>query len=368
MRILVTGASGFIAKNLIAHLKCLNHKVYCLSHNENFINLDFDIKKIDFIFHFSGVNRPKSLIGFQTGNTQYTEELCSYLNEKKANAPILFTSSIQVKFENRYGESKLAAEKILKKYAKENNIPLYIYRLPNVFGKWSKPNYNSVIATYCFNIINDIPIKINNKSQILNLIYIDDLVNDFISLIKIKPKSLIKTIFPYSYNITLNDLAIKIKSFKANHDSGYVESVANGLNRALFATYLSFLDTSDFSYSINNNSDDRGYFVEFLKTKDSGQISFFTIRPGKTRGNHFHHTKNERFLLLKGKCKFAFENIISGDKHEIITDDKKLIVVQSIPGWSHNITNITTDDIIVMLWSNEIFDKNNPDTYGSLIK
>lgn len=363
MRVLVTGANGFIAKNLIVHLQEQGIEAVLFKH-EISAN-DFAailLTKVDFVFHFAGVNRPKDIVEFSEGNTGLTEQLCDGIRASGKRIPVLYTSSVQAADNNPYGASKLAAEDALIALEKDTGSPVYLYRLPNVFGKWSRPNYNSVVATFCYNIANDLPIQINDPSSLIMLVYIDDVVQEFLKILQENPLGVVRPEVLPAYKITLGELADQIRKFKNSRESMITEAVGVGLTRALYSTYLSFLCPEQFAYSLVTKADPRGRFVEMLKTKDSGQFSFFTAHPGITRGGHYHHTKNEKFLVIQGKARFGFRNIVTGETYELFTSGEKPQVVETVPGWSHDISNVGDNEMIVMLWANEIFDSQHPDT------
>ncbi len=360
MKILITGSNGFIGKNLAYFLKSKNHKVFLFDKKKTSTDLINYVKKADFVFHLAGVNRPLKSREFENNHT-FTKLLIDTMSNLDKKIPIVFTSSSKALENNLYGNSKIKAEKLLKKFSKNNKSPLVIYRLPNVFGKWCKPNYNSVVATFCFNVANDIDLKIKSNQK-LELVYIDDLMESFFENLSLGSD----TKFNYKkldkkYLITVKELANKILSFKEKEN--YVQDVGKGIDRDLYATYLSYLKPKDFSIKVESKKDKRGIFVEMLKTKSSGQISFFTAKPGVTRGQHFHHTKNEQFLVVKGKATFRFFSLNSKEKYKIKVNSKNPRIVRSIPGWAHDITNHGDEEMIALLWSNEVFDELNPDTY-----
>ena len=363
MRVLVTGANGFIAKNLITHLQEKSIDFLKFTHDMKLEDISSEINKIDFVFHLAGVNRPKDDSEFSRDNSGFTEDLCAFIQRNNKKIPILFASSIQADVSNAYGKSKLAAEEALIKFHKETKSPVYIYRLLNVFGKWSRPNYNSVVATFCHNVANNLPLTINDPASKVNLIYIDDVIHNFLNIMLESPDGLLRPHLEPIYEITLGNLAKQIKSFLESRQNLMTESVGDGLTRALYATYLSALSPDQFSYALETHNDPRGKFVEFLKTKDSGQFSFFTAHPGVTRGGHYHHTKNEKFLVVEGTARFGFRHVVTGETYELFVDGSSPKVIESIPGWAHDITNTGKSDMIVMLWANEIFDHKNPDTY-----
>lgn len=368
MKVLVTGSNGFIGKNLMAHLSERNKiEVDTFSRDDDLSSLDSKIDGVDFVFHLAGVNRPNNVEEFALGNADLTSAVCSAIIQTKRLIPVIYTSSLQAELDNPYGQSKKAAEEILVNFSGNSGSPVYIFRLPNIFGKWCKPNYNSVVATFCYNIAHNLPIKIHDQLTKIRLVYIDDLVKQFINIIDgamLEPG--FNNINPV-YEVTIGDLAKKIQLFKDSRQSLITEPVGTGLDRALYSTYLSYIEPKQFSYELTKHQDQRGVFVEILKTKDSGQFSFFTAYPGITRGGHYHHTKSEKFLVVKGKADFGFRHIISGETYRIQTSDKEPRVVETIPGWAHNITNIGNDLLIVMLWANEVFDQENPDTISSQV-
>ena len=364
MRVLVTGANGFIGKNLIERLlRIKNIEIIEFNRDDKLSKIEDNIEKIDFIFHLAGINRPKKPEEFYEGNSDFTKKLISIIEKSRKNIPILFSSSIQAEYDNDYGKSKLKGEEILIQYANSTNTPVFIYRLPNVFGKWSKPNYNSVIATWCYNITRDIPIKINDEKVVLNLVYIDDVVESFVSHLNDTTSNFdckIKTV----YKKSLKEIAELLEQFKNSRKSLIIPRVGQGFERALYATYLSFLPPDKFSYKLNGYSDERGTFYEILKTMDSGQFSISTTKPGDfVRGNHYHNTKSEKFLVVKGEALIQLRNIYSDEVIEYKVSDKKMEIVEMIPGYTHNIKNISNEEMILFIWANEIYDPKNPDTY-----
>jgi len=366
VKVLITGAEGFIGKNLQAHLACREDlEIISFARNHDFIKLAKDISRADFIFHLAGVNRPKNAEEFASGNADLTRALCDLIKESGRNIPLIYSSSTQAIQDNLYGRSKLQAEEFLLELNNECGVPVHIFRLPNVFGKWCKPNYNSVVATFCYNIARDLPIQINDPAKILDLVYVDDLIKSFIELLDSPSRGCENVSFieaKPSYQISVGELAGIIQSFKESRTSLVTDHVGAGITRALYATYVSYLPKASFTYDLKKYEDDRGAFVEFLKTKDSGQFSFFSAKPGVTRGGHYHHSKTEKFLVVQGAARFRFENILTGEARVLEISDAIPQVVETIPGWAHDITNVGEGDLLVILWANEIFDRQRPDT------
>jgi UDP-2-acetamido-2,6-beta-L-arabino-hexul-4-ose reductase len=366
MKILVTGSDGFIGKNLATQLAVRgNFEILHYNRTSTTEDLRLAIAKADFICHIAGVNRTDDMDEFARTNIGLTETLCQVVRKSGRKMPIIFASSVQAEQDNPYGVSKLAAEQALLQHSEMVGSPVYIYRLPHIFGKWSKPDYNSVVATFCYNIAHGLPLRIDDPLHLLHLVYIDDLVAAFIRVM-MGNESVSCDIEP-SYTISVGELAQQIRMFKTSRGTLISERVGDGLIRALYSTYVSYLSPKDFVYEVPKYVDPRGVFVEMLKTKDSGQFSFFTTRPGFTRGGHYHHSKTEKFLVIKGSAKFCFRHNLTQEFHEIFTSGDKPEIVQTIPGWSHDITNVCDDEMIVMLWANEIFDKDYPDTYADSV-
>ncbi len=366
MKVLITGADGFIGQNLKAHLAERND-IDVLSFtraNQSFELYDM-VKEADFVFHLAGVNRTQVDDEFQKGNRDLTQSLCEALSTGNKKIPVLYTSSTQAALPNLYGESKQAAEDVLRDFARQNDSPVYIYRLPNVFGKWAKPNYNSAVATFCHNIARDLPIQINDPAAEISLVYIDDVVANFMNVMDghLKTQSPLLAVSPL-YHTTVGELASTIDAFRQSRDTLMMDTVGQGFIRALYSTYVSYLPPDRFSYVVPKYSDPRGDFVEVLKTKDTGQFSFFTAHAGVTRGGHYHHSKTEKFLVIKGHAKFRFRHIASNDYYEVMTTGDKPEIVETVPGWTHDITNVGEGEMIVMLWANEVFNRSFPDTYS----
>ena len=367
MRVLVTGSEGFIGKNLRIKLAENFIDYTCFSRLDSPNLLPKLLENIDFVFHLAGVNRPSHPDNFASENIALTQALCDAVQETEKAIPIAFTSSIQASLNNPYGVSKRLAEEALIQLHTNSQSPIYLYRLPNVFGKWAKPDYNSVVATFCHNIAQGIPIRIDEPNKIISLLYIDDLINSFINILGATHFGIIRPIVSPIYSISVDNLANQINTFHNKRVALECEEVGNGLIRALYATYLSYLKPEQFFYKVTAHEDSRGRFVEMLKTKHSGQFSFFTAHPGVTRGRHYHHTKSEKFFVVKGSARFRFRNILSNDAFELDINEKTPKIVDTIPGWTHDVTNIGTDELIVMLWSSEVFDRAKPDTIAHKI-
>ena len=371
MKVLITGANGFLGRNLSQFLydrKDLEVVLFTSSHGLDELP-DF-LHEVDFVFHLAGVNRPQDPKDFFKGNTDFTSLLIAAVEDEMKisgrKIPILYASSSQAALSNPYGASKLAAEVLLHDFSQRNDSPAYIFRLPNVFGKWSRPNYNSVVATFCHNLARGIPIHINDPSVSMVLVYVDDVIESFIKLMDganpvLDPLGF-ATVAPL-YTTTVGDIAGLLESFVASRDTLTIERVGTGFLRALYSTFVSFLPVQSFSYAAKMHGDTRGVFVEMLKTPDCGQFSFFTAHPGITRGGHYHHTKTEKFLVIKGKARFRFRHVQSGETHQIDTSGDNAEIVETVPGWTHDITNIGTEEMVVMLWANEVFDRQRPDTF-----
>lgn len=364
MRVLVTGANGFIGKNLLIHLQEKKTiEIVTLLKNEPASSLSSKLDGVDFVFHLAGINRPLEEKEFIAGNTNLTKDLCAAIKKTGRKIPVIYTSSAQAEIQNAYGASKKDAENALVELHSETGSLVYIYRLPNVFGKWCRPNYNSAVATFCHNIANGLPVTINDPKAEVKLVYVDDVVKAFVKIMEELPVlSNFPEVHPV-YKVTVGELVKEIQSFRDERQTSLVVgSVGVGFARALYATYISYLRPEQFSYKLIKHEDSRGEFVEMLKTKESGQFSYFTAHPGITRGGHYHHTKTEKFLVVKGKALFRFLHLTTGEKYEYYTSSAVPEIVDTIPGWSHDITNVGDDEMIVLLWANEVFVREHPDT------
>jgi len=361
MKILITGSEGFIAKNLISHLETYpDIEVIKYNRKNKIEDLYSAIDSSEIIFHLAGTNRSIKDSDFEKDNINLTENIVKILESSTDPKKLIFSSSTQAEQKTIYGRSKFKAEKVLNQLGYKKNITLITLRLTNVFGKWSKPNYNTVIATLCYNIMNDIPIEIHEPDRLLSLIYIDDLIENFLQHINLPLKAKGKTRIQ-EYNIRLDSLASLIKSFKEDQ---VLNEVGKDLTRAIYSTYISFKQPKDFVSKPTIHIDNRGQFSEIIKTSSSGQVSFFTTKPGITRGGHYHHTKSEKFLVVQGEAVFKFRHIVTDEEFSISVNSEDPTLVETIPGWAHDITNTGKLENIVLLWANELFDPIKPDTYA----
>ncbi len=365
--VLVTGSKGFIGKNLIA----------ALGREKDIILNTFDVEddpsllenyllKADFVYHFAGVNRPQNPEEFKTGNADSTASLVAILEKAGRKVPILLTSSIQAERDNPYGVSKKAAEDILADYNKRTGAPVFIYRLPGVFGKWSRPNYNTVVATFCHNIARGLEIKISDPDNEIELVYIDDVVRHFTRHLDQSP--LPERVGRYlridtTFRVTLGDLVAKIYSLRDMRTTLRVPDLSDYFLRCLNATYLSFLDTKDFSYPLDLKTDNRGSLFELIKSEHFGQIFLSKTFQGITRGNHYHDSKIEKFCVIQGRAVIRFRHILSKEVIEYPVSDEKIEVVDIPPGYTHHIENLSDGEMIVLFWANTIFNPDSPDTY-----
>ena len=369
-RVLMTGSNGFIGKNLKVHLSEYPEVVVTtFDRGDDPSRLKELLGAADCVVHLAGENRPDDPSAFDDVNAGLTSAICDLIQNEVLThgrkVPILLASSTQAVQDNPYGRSKLAAEESLQRLAKFTGNPCLILRLPGVFGKWCRPHYNSVVATFCHQLARNLPIQVNDPSATIRLVYVDDVVKSMLTSLSSPPQGLTQVDVQPEYEVRLEDLATQIDAFANSSTSLITERVGEGFVRALYATYVSYLPNQKFSYPLSQHADSRGVFVELLKTKDSGQFSYFTAHPGITRGGHYHHTKTEKFLVVKGQALFRFRHVITDEVVEIRTSADTPEVVDTIPGWAHDITNVGEDDMIVMLWANENFDREKPDTVAS---
>lgn len=365
MNILITGANGFIGHNLSEWLASRdNCNVLTHLRMDGASKLDEKLAKADIIFHLAGVNRPQHEEEFEVGNVQLTEQICDSLTKLKRATPIIFSSSTQAALENPYGTSKSSAENALRNYADNNDARVSIYRLPGVFGKWSRPNYNTVVATFCHNIARDLPIQISDPHHELSLVYIDDVMQHFIAELDQTQKTGVDmpAIAPV-HKISLGALAEQIRSFRQGRETVYAPGFDKPFAHKLYATFLSFLDDKDLSYRLQKRTDPRGSLAEFIKLPSFGQIFVSRTAPGITRGNHYHHTKTEKFLVLEGEAAIRFRHLLTDEVIEYRVRGEDYEVVDIPPGYTHSIENIGTDELVTLFWASEVFDPESPDTY-----
>lgn len=368
IRVLVTGSRGFIGKNLLVRLKELGRfAVTEFTRADAPAALPALLREIDAVVHLAGENRPQDVSAFERVNVELTQTLCDAIAHAGRAIPLVLASSAQAELSNPYGKSKKAAEDAVVGLARRTANPCSIYRLPGVFGKWCRPDYNSVVATFCRNVVRGEPLYVRDHAAPLQLVYVDDVVDALVRSLDENDRSVAAEQVRWDavrpvHETTLGELAECIQSFRRVRDDLLIPKVGVGLTRALYATYVSYLPPKEFSYPLIQHADARGAFVEVLKTMDSGQFSFFSAKPGVRRGGHYHHSKTEKFLVVKGKARFGFRNIESGEGYELCTSDEVPVVVDTIPGWAHDITNIGSEDMIVLLWANEVFDRARPDT------
>lgn len=375
MKILVTGAKGFIGKNLIEELKRQGHEILAYDIDSTEEQLNEYTKSCEFVYHLAGINRPENPEDFMSGNFGFTSVLLESLKKHENKAPIMLSSSIQAELDNPYGKSKKAGEELLFQYGGENDVIVYVYRFPNVFGKWCRPNYNSAVATFCYNIARNLPIQVNETNPTLTLVYIDDLVKELVRTLN--GEANISDTYdknqdenehrycsvPEQYQIKLLDIVNMLYSFKKSRKDLYVPDMRDPFTKKLYATYLSYLPEDKFSYELTMHCDTRGSFTEMLKSEERGQVSVNISKPGITKGNHWHSTKNEKFIVVSGKARISFRKI---GTEEVITYDvsgDKIEAVDIPPGYTHSITNTGETDLVTVMWANEPFDPNNPDTY-----
>lgn len=382
--ILITGAKGFVGKNLVENLKNIRDgkdRVHKLSSDLEILEYDIDnteleleefCKKADFVFNLAGVNRPKDNSEFMKGNFGFGEKLLNLLKKYKNNCPVMLSSSVQATLEGRYtgseyGKSKLAGEELFKDYGKETGARVLIYRFPNLFGKWCRPNYNSAVATFCNNIANNLPIQVNDRNTELDLVYIDDLVEELLKAVNGNETKDEKgyCYVPEVHHVTLGEIVDLLYEFKESRKNLFIPNMAEGsFSKKLYSTYLSYLNPKDFSYSLKMNEDNRGSFTEIVKSLDRGQVSINISKPGITKGQHWHNTKNEKFLVVTGEGIIQLRKIGTDEIVEYKVSGKEMTVVDMIPGYTHNIINTSeTENLVTVMWCNECFNPEKPDTY-----
>lgn len=385
-KILVTGANGFVGKNAVVALReSKEYEVITIDKENSENELKESVLRADFIVHLAGVNRPKENKEFYEGNGKLTEKITKYLKDNKKNTPILITSSTHAVLNSDYGKSKKQSEEALIKYSDECNSKVYIFRLPNLFGKWCRPNYNSAVSTFCYNIAHDMDVWINDLDIELSLVYIDDVVASIIDCIEEQNIIELKNIdeelaitttgatsiqidkyfyeVPKIYKRTLGNIVDTLKMFRNMKNSLLIPDLSDGFNKALYSTYLTYLEEDDFSYYLDKKEDNRGWLVELVKSEQFGQMFVSKTSPGITRGNHWHHTKTEKFIVVQGKANIRFRKIDEDKVIEYIVDGEKPQVLDIPPGYTHSIENLGEEEVITLFWSNEMFNPEKPDTY-----
>jgi len=365
-RIAVTGADGFVGRNLGLRLAERGDEFLPLVRASTRDDWMAAVAEADAVVHLAGANRPADPDDFNTINAGTASLLVNALAAAGRAIPVIYSSSIRAEGDDIYGQSKRAGEDILREHAGKTGDKLHIFRLPNVFGKWAQPNYNSAVATFCHNIARDLPITIHDRDAPISLVYIDDVVEAFLDAIDDRLAPGFNEVEPV-YVTTVGAVADTIRGFREDRADNLIDAVGAGLTRALYATYVSMLPPSEFSYAIASHRDPRGAFSEMLKTRDAGQFSYFTALPGVTRGGHYHHTKTEKFLIVHGTARFGFRHMLTGETHELVTDGETPTIVETVPGWTHDVTNIGDSVMISLLWANEIFDRSRPDTIAAKV-
>ncbi len=377
MKILVTGAKGFLGKNLCETLKNIRDgkdKTRGVDIDEVY---EFDIdtpkeklweycKNADFVFHLAGVNRPETEDEFMTGNFGFTSELLKELKKTQNKAPIMISSSIQAALDNPYGKSKKAGEDLIFRYGQDNGIKTLVYRFPNLFGKWCKPNYNSAVATFCHNIAHDLPITVNDRNHMMTLCYVDDVADELIRALKNEENRRGEyCAVPIEHKITLGKIADLLYSFKESRENKIIPDMTDGsFSKKLYSTYLTYLEPDNFAYKLKMNRDARGSFTEILRSENAGQFSVNISKPGITKGQHWHNTKNEKFVVVSGHGLIQLRKIGSSEVVNYEVSGDEITVVDMIPGYTHNIINLSdTEDLVTFMWCNECFNPDKPDTY-----
>ncbi len=365
-RIVVTGANGFIGRNVMLRLSELGMAAVPLHRESTRDDWFAAIANADVVIHLAGANRPVDPTDFMAVNHGTADLIAEAVHAAGRPIRIAYASSSRADEPTDYGRSKLAGEERLKVLAEETGSPVHLLRLPNVFGKWARPNYNSAVATFCHNTARGLPIQINDPTAPLSLVYIDDVLTILVAIVNGDVAEGMVAIAPV-YHTTVGAVAETITGFRRDRDDNLIDSVGTGLTRALYSTYVAALPLEAFSYTIAAHTDPRGSFSEMLKTRTSGQFSYFTAHPGVTRGGHYHHSKTEKFLIVHGTARFGFRHVVTGETHEIVVSGDRPEIVETVPGWAHDVTNIGDTELISLLWANEIFDRALPDTIAAKV-
>lgn len=365
-RIAITGADGFIGRNLAVRLGELGDEVLPITRATAPGDWRGAVAGSDAVVHLAGANRPADPAEFMDVNSGTAELLAQAVAASGRPIPVIYASSAKAVEDSAYGRSKRAGEDRLLRLGEETSSPVFVFRLPNVFGKWARPDYNSAVATFCHNVARDLPIRIDDPDAPLSLVYVDDVVEAFLRALAGGAEPGMAEAEPV-HRTTVGEVADAIRGFRADRAENLIDQVGAGLTRALYATYVAALPPSEFSYPIASHRDPRGAFSEMLKTRTSGQFSYFTAHPGVTRGGHYHHTKTEKFLIVHGEALFRFRHVVTNEVHEIRASGAEPVVVETVPGWAHDVTNVGEDVMISLLWANEVFDRARPDTIAAKV-
>jgi len=363
--ILITGAQGFVGRNLTARLQALGYQqLRLVDRHTSPQQLTQYVQEAGIIFHLAGENRPKDPQAFITGNVDSLRQILAAIPSSSGRAPIVLASSLQADQDNQYGKSKKTAEDTLIDFGKKHQHPYVIYRFSNIFGKWSRPNYNSVVATFCYNVSRQLPIQIHDPLAKIHLIYIDDVVDELIRYLEGRVTTIdgILRVLP-EYEITVGELANTIQGFQKERQQFLISNQLDSLTKKLYATYVSFLDTRHFTYDVAMKLDARGSFSELFKTPTHGQVSVNITKPGITKGNHYHNTKTEKFITVSGQGKIRLRAVGQTEVIEILVDGQHLKIVDIPPGYVHSLINTGTLDLVTIMWASETFNPNIPDTY-----
>jgi len=359
--VLITGANGFLGKNVRSILEKLDHEILTFDKENSLDELEALLIKCDFIIHLAGVNRPENPTDFYTGNTELTEQICTLLHKHSNKAPLILSSSVQAERDNDYGMSKKKAENIVLAHGKEMQSLVYIFRFKNLYGKWSRPNYNSVVATWCYNIARGLTVQIDNPTTEIKLCYVDDAVDAMISVLDGNVSSGYCEVDEVNM-VTLQDLYASLLSFHASRENLAYPDQSTPFKKKLYATYLSYLDKNDFSYPLHSKSDERGSFTEVFRDKKNGQISINIAKPGVVKGQHWHSTKIEKFMVVHGNGIIRFRDVFSDEIIEYSVSGESLTCVDIPAGYVHNIQNVGDDDLVTLMWASEAFNPDKPDT------
>lgn len=363
MNVLVTGARGFIGKNLVVWLKQRpGLTVFEFDRDDHSQDLMAMLAEADRVFHLAGVNRPRDEAEFQIGNVDSTVIVCDQLLRLGRSIPIVLASSYQAVLDNPYGVSKRRAEEVVTRYAEQSGAPATIYRLKNVFGKWCRPNYNSVVATFCYNAAHDLPLTISDPARDLDVVHIDDVIAHFAQDLEDDRSGVSYREVTPSYRVTLGRLAELIRSFRQMRQTLFVPDLSDDLTRKLYGTYLAYLEPDDFAYALEQKCDPRGCLAEFVKAASFGQLFVSRTAPGVTRGNHYHHAKTEKFLVVEGEAVIRFRHLLGGEPIEYRVRGEDFRVVDIPPGYTHSIENVGSGELITLFWASEVFDPSHPDT------